>query len=107
MSIFEVIGMGILEWASIVFIVFCGIVIYISIDYNSLLYELGIIRKIISIIGIIAGGLVAFSGLTVGIFFFTAFSVHLKWEFIFIVFVPLWSGIIIAMNLPIIGGAEK
>jgi len=100
MNVFEMIGVDILEWASIAFIVFCGIGIYISIDYESLLYEPGIARKVISTIGIIVGGLVAFSGLVMGVFVFTTFSIHFKWELVFIIFVPIWLVIIILLYLP-------
>jgi len=101
MSIFEVIGTAVLNWGFVAFMVFLGILAYISAEVRNNDDDK------ISILGIIVGGLVAFSGIATGIFTFTTFSIHLKWELIFIVFVPLWSGIIIAMNLPIIGGAEK
>jgi len=100
MNVFEMIGMGIVEWAFIGFFILCGIAAYISIDYDSLLYEPGIARKIISTIGIVVGGLVAFSGIVSGIFVFTAFSVHFKWELVFIIFVPIWLVIIILLYLP-------
>jgi len=100
MSIFEMIGMGIIEWALVAFIVFCGIGAYISMDFDSLLYEPGIMRKVMSTIGIIVGGLLALSGIVMGVFFFTTFSIHFKWELVFIIFVPIWLVIIILLYLP-------